>query len=326
MTMRNKVKCAIGSLGFLGFLVASPVYAQSMYQPYYYSSSQPYQQVTSMAPASHMESFAYDPNLDPKNVPYRAPTAYDEPPSKENAISLETKSGIDVGLQISDYEYQEPDYGVKLTGAKFGVTVDGYGNMGYDWFLGVDMRYAAGDSDYSGSGTQSGNFENIMDARLLVEKDFVYTHYSLAPFSGFGFRHFYSDERGTTSTGAEGYRRVNNLIYLPFGVKPRFRVTDDSRITTTLEYDLMLHGLQMSMLSDVDPGNPDLHNSQSGGYGLRADAMWEHASWGIGPYLIYWNISQSDTTCATGSLYTLCGYEPANNTVEGGIQFKYHFF
>lgn len=322
-------KLAVGiicGVGTIGLLLSTDAHAQSLYQPYYYSDPEPYQQVTSMAPAAHLESFNYDPKYDPKRVTYTAPTAYDVPQSSIDAIDLETKSGVNIGLQISDYSYQEPSLSVKLTGAKFGVTIDALGNLGYGWYLGIDTRYAAGNSSYTGSGTQSGNFENLLDTRLLFGKDFLYTQYALSPFSGLGFRHFYSDERGLSSTGSSGYRRVNNLLYLPFGVKPRFRVTEESRITTTLEYDLMLKGLQMSMLSDVDPGNADVHNSQKGGYGLRGDIMWEHKTWGIGPFLNYWNISQSNTVCSIGTVYENCGYEPANSTVEGGVQFKYHFF
>ena len=312
-------------LALVGFCVVLPVagQAQTMYRPYYYGTQQPYQQATPVQATSHLETFQYDPKLDPRNQAYITPTANDPSPAGINAIGLDTKSGIDVGLQISDYAYREPSLGVKLDGSKYGITIDGFGKLDYGVFLGVETRFAAGNSDYAGSGTHSGNFEDLFDARILLGKDVIFTRYALAPFTGIGFRHFYSDDRGVTSTGFYGYRRVNNLVYLPIGVKPRFRVTSESRITTSLEFDAVMKGLQMTMASDVNPGVTDIHNKQSGGFGIRAGAMWEHQSWGLGPFLTYWDIPQSDTQC--NSSYTLCGDEPANHTLEIGLQFRYHF-
>jgi len=121
-------------------------------------------------------------------------------------------------------------------------------------------------------------------------------------------------------------RRENSLIYVPFGIEPRFRVMSDARIATNFEYDYVVHGTQTSTLSDVDPGNPDLTNQQSRGYGLRGDIMWETPRWSAGPFFNYWSINQSDTICAAGSVFVICGDEPANHTFEGGLQFRYHFF
>jgi hypothetical protein len=54
--------------------------------------------------------------------------------------------------------------------------------------------------------------------------------------------------------------------------------------------------------------------------------MWQFKRWGFGPFFNYWHIEQSDTSCATGSTYGLCGYEPTNHTTEVGAQVRYHFF
>ena len=314
-------------LGAIAFLLAGAAAAQaeSMYQPFYMAPQQPYQKAEPMSSATQMPSYTYDPKLDPQNAPYKTPAAEDLARQGVGRITLASKSGVDMGIQASEYSYHEPSIGVSLNGPKFGVTLSAFGNLGYNVFLGLDGRYALGESDYKGSGTHNGNFENLLDSRLIIRKEFVQNYYALGPFAGFGFRHLYSDDRGLSSTGTSGYRRVNNMFYLPFGVLTRFRVTNDSRLSTSLELDAVLRGLQMSMLSDVD-GYADIHNKQTGGYGLRFDTMWEHQSWGVGPFVTYWDISQSNSLCSVGTSYTFCGVEPANHTLEGGIQFKYHIF
>jgi len=310
----------------LGSLLACNVRAQNLYVPYYYDSTVPHQDAYPMTATQPMYSYSYDPNLDTHKTPYVAPPAHQSANDLFQEISLSTPSGLTGGFQITDYDYKEPGLD-ELSGPKAGLTLNGAGKFDNGFFLGVKMRYALGWSDYNGSGTSSGHFENLFDVRPYLGKDFVFSTFSLSPYLGVGYRHLYSNDRGVTSTGDLGYRRTNNLIYLPFGVTPRFRVTDESLISTNLEYDAVLSGIEMTKLSDVDPGLPGVHNQQSSGYGLRADVMWEHQDWGVGPFLIYWNIDQSNSVCASGSVYSGCGfYEPANSTLEGGLQLTYHFF
>jgi hypothetical protein len=289
------------------------------------------QQTTAVAPSplSRLPTYTYDSKEDPAYVPYHVPEAHDVPPDNvPNANTLGTVSGLDVGLQVSSYKYREDSLDVTLDGTKFGITAAAAGKLDHGYFLAADIRYALGESDYSGSGTSSDNFENLWDIRGMFGRDFIFSRFSLSPYLGFGFRYLSSDDRGTSSTGFNGYRRENDLYYLPLGVKPRFRVTQDARIAATMEYDLLINGTQKSRLSDANPGLPDVTNNQGfgNGYGLRGDVMWEQNRWALGPFFNYWNIDESNIVCANGTVYVFCGDEPHNHTLELGIQFHYHFF
>jgi hypothetical protein len=72
-----------------------------------------------------------------------------------------------------------------------------------------------------------------------------------------------------------------------------------------------------------------VNNSQNSGYGLNLSVMYKEEKWGVGPYLKYWNIKQSNTVSGTytvnGSLYRGSVYEPANNTLEYGVKAIYRF-
>lgn len=327
------------SLFLLGLLFLSPnVFAQGEPQPFrapeeYTGNVQP---IVQPQPVATSPSFAYSQQdigtvqqQNPQPV-YVTPKAQDKLPGDDNKIKLSTISGLDLGVGLSHYTYREPSLSVKLSGVKYGFNGAVTGTLPRDFFWAGDVRYATGDSDYSGSGKNPNRPEDLWDARVLAGRDFALTSYGrsfdLSPYLGFGYRSFSSDDRGITSTGAHGYRRANDLYYLPLGVKPRFRATPNARISSTFEFDYMITGQQTTRLSDVNPGYPDIKNTQNSGRGFRGDVMWETKTWAAGPFLSYWNINQSDTKCATGTMFIVCGDEPHNHTLEYGVQFKYHLF
>ncbi|MDP9128603.1 MAG: hypothetical protein M3N08_10145 [Pseudomonadota bacterium] len=247
-------------------------------------------------------------------------------------ISLQTLSGSQVGLQISNYRYQEhteaeTDF-VRETGPKFGLTYDFNGIFPRGYFIDLGLRAAYGENHYTGSGTASGIPDWIFDARVTggIDLDFEnaiwgITSFDVSPYAGLGFRYLYNN----FATIAGGYDRYSHYLYLPVGVTPRFRITEQSRLSINLEYDQLLYGWQVSQLSDNNPGAPDLTSPQYRGYGLRTSAMWEWPKWSVGPYLEYWNIAKSDIGCASGSTITVCGDEPSNQTLEIGVQGRYRF-
>jgi hypothetical protein len=254
------------------------------------------------------------------------------PPQANNKApvdkSLATTPGLDLGLQGSYYQYQEPSFGPRLEGVKAGFTARATGIFVQKYFLTGDFRYAIGPSNYKGSGTAGDKVEDLFDMRALAGRDFKSDNFGLSPFIGIGFRYLQSDDRGTTTTGASGYLRQNALLYLPLGFTPRIRIDSDTRLSSTLEGDVVVGGTQTSHLSDVNPNFPNITNHQNAGYGLRGDIMLETHSWSLGPFITYWNINQSDMVCKPirGSALALCGTEPQNTTIEAGFQFRYHFF
>lgn len=192
-----------------------------------------------------------------------------------------------------------------------------------------DLRYAFGTVDYNsnGTGSASGEPDIYIEARALVGKDQVINDAVLSPYIGLGYRYLFNDGRGITNTGYGGYRRESNYIYLPLGIIHRRWLNDQASLESTLEYDQLLAGTQVSSLSDTGLGYSDATNSQSNGYGLKLSVKYQKANWAIGPYLYYWDIGQSDIVpeiqngVPTG--YGLV--EPKNNTVEFGFQASQRF-
>jgi hypothetical protein len=251
-------------------------------------------------------------------------------PAHAESTDLETQAGNDIGLSLSSYQYQEPGI-MSLKGAKMGLDLhvvrvsEGDGRL---IFRG-DLRFAAGTVDYNSvsTGSASGEPDWYIEARALVGKDWAINDAVISPYTGLGYRYLFNDGRGITSTGHGGYRRQSNYLYLPIGIIHRIALKDQARLESTLEYDDLLTGTQISSLSDVGGGYSDVTNNQSSGYGLRLSAMYQKNKWAIGPYVYYWNIGQSDIVpeiqngVPTG--YGLV--EPKNNTVEFGLKASQQF-
>jgi hypothetical protein len=235
-------------------------------------------------------------------------------------ISLATETGFELGVQVSQYRYQEHVVStaefMHETGIKFGFTADATKAFSSGYFITVDFRFAYSSNDYHSAptGTRGGIPDYLGDIRLLGGKDFTTDNFAISPYTGIGYRNLFNDLR---KAGAGGYRRDSQYVYLPVGVTPRFRVGGDARISTNLEYDYLLYGQEESYLSDISPAYHDTSNDQHDGYGIRGSLMYEKKSWSAGPFFNYWNIDRSAVTSE--------GYEPHNQTLEYGMQARYRF-
>jgi len=251
------------------------------------------------------------------------------PPPKPDIGEPKTQTSLEVGLQTSMYHYHEKDIGMKLQGPHGGVVMQATGALGGQWFARADIRAAYGEPNYKGSGEMDEMPDYIGDFRATVGRDLLWRRFGIAPYAGLGFRALYNDMRGVTTTGAHGYRRYSNVFFAPVGFQPSMRFFNGDRLTLTAEYDQLIRGWQKSMLSDAVAGYPDITNRQLTGYGLRGDLMYKHGDWSYGPFVNYWNINQSKVSCDTGVgpiVYTGCGVEPHNHTIEYGVQFRYRFY
>ena len=242
------------------------------------------------------------------------------------ADALLTRNGQELGLTLSHYKYEEPDF-MQLEALKLGL--DYATTLMIDaeqtWSMRVELRYANGQADYSSNGT--GEADNqpdwYVDARALFGKDFDYKSYVLKPYLGLGYRYLFSDLRGESSTGAQGYRRTSHYTYLPLGVVHRVGLANGSRFENTLEFDYLLLGQQKSYMSDYleaigySENSADVTNQQHDGYGIRLASMYQFSAWSVGPFLSYWNIGKSEVDPA--------GHEPKNNTLEYGLKGAYKF-
>jgi len=239
------------------------------------------------------------------------------------AVSLATRPGWEAGGQLAGYRYEEPDPGVKIWGPRIGPAGTYTYHHAGSWFLRGDARYSYGELRYQGSGTKDRIPDSILEGRGVFGMDFFPGGgVSLSPYAGLGYRYLYNDLRGTTSTGAAGYRRYSYYLYLPLGLTSRSGIGGQWTLATTIEYDYFLRGRQASLLTDVNPGYTDAYNAQRNGRGYRLSVMVEKDRWALGPWMHYWNIEDSDSARIS---QILLGIEPKNQTREAGVEVRYRF-
>lgn len=252
----------------------------------------------------------------------------------KSANPLMTRSGYEIGLQVSSYKYEEEVNGqffMSTEGRKLGFTFAATTKLKDDWFATLDMRHSRGDVEYkNNSFTRSDVPDHLWDIRGLMGADIELGSQVISPYFGLGYRNLFNDLR---VLGSGGYRRESEYVYLPLGITHRFGTGGMSRISTSFEYDyfksggFFLKGSQKTYLSDIDPNFNNPVNTQNQGYGLRLGLAYEEKDWSAGIFYNKWNIEDSDWVDIT--YYGLpSGYvarEPKNTTTETGVQVKYHF-
>ncbi len=239
---------------------------------------------------------------------------------------LKTLGGFELGALWSSYKYEEPGI-MNEKGHKLGLSGAYTTLLEDNAFLIASLRYATGKNTYTGSGTLDRAPDTMWEARFLSGKDYVNGDYALAPYLGLGYRTLHNDLRGTTTTGAVGYRRKSEYLYLPIGITHRIAVAPSGiqRIATNLEYDYFIRGRQTSTLSDTGLPLPEVVDYQKGGHGLKASVAYEmeHASFGL--YADYWKATTSPATYFVVGQSLFFVWEPENNTHEYGVFAKYRF-
>ena len=240
--------------------------------------------------------------------------------------TLKTQTGNNIGWSLSSYQYQEPGV-MSSKGIKIGLDLRTTKVLQNEQFIRSDLRYAFGTVDYNGSGSASGEPDWYIEARVLVGKDWLTNDAVFSPYIGLGYRYLFNDARGISSTGYAGYRRESNYFYLPIAIIHRMALNDQARLESTLEYDHLLAGKQITSLSDTGLGYRDVTNNQNSGYGLKLSVMYQKDNWAIGPYAHYWNIGQSDIKpeIRNGNPTGRGLLEPKNNTVEFGLKASQQF-
>lgn len=240
---------------------------------------------------------------------------------------LKTQTEHSIALSIASYQYHEPGL-MSSTGSKLGLEINTIKITRDNLVVRGDFRYAGGTVDYSSvnTGSAGGEPDWYIEARGLLGKDFYTQGARLSPYIGLGYRYLFNDARGLTTTGHWGYRRESNYFYLPLGLIHHMVIKEHGALVSTLEYDQLLTGKQISHLSDGGTGYGDVTNKQSRGYGVKLSILYQGNNWALGPYAHYWNIKESDWS----PLYqngrpvfntygqALGGVEPDNNTVEIG--------
>lgn len=248
--------------------------------------------------------------------------------SRSFAYDSNFKSGSDLGLTASYYKYQEPKV-MNIKAINLGASYTGTLASDNGWFLSGDLIGAISiNAKYSSDKTGTMSEKNwYIDPRALLGKNFAFESSALVPYVGCGYRYLYNDGRGVSSTRHSGYRRASNYFYLPTGITHKMNLTESSELVTNIEFDALIIGKQRSYLSDTRLYSGDLNNTQKSGYGLRLSSMLKFQDISIGPYLIYWNIKDSDAIYMDGIAKKDSGlfHEPPNNTLEAGLKISFHF-
>lgn len=248
--------------------------------------------------------------------------------------SVNTRSGNELGVSISSYVYEEPSLGMSTKGDKFGANHIGTAVLEEDWFVRDDIRFVIGSVDYVGSGYQAGAPDWYAEVRGMLGRDILSGNSVFSPYVGFGYRYLFNDLRGYSSDGSIGYRRESNYLYIPFGVTHRFNLESEGVIATTLEFDMLISGKQISRLSDLVghagySDAQDVTNVQAGGTGFRAEVMYEMDDWAFGPFVNLWRISGSDSVLKPVTQNGVTKWyffsEPQNRTTEFGMKTRFRF-
>jgi hypothetical protein len=240
---------------------------------------------------------------------------------------LGTSQGTELGIQVSNYLYQEELNGsflMSTQGNKLGLTANMTVVLSGDWYVKGDGRYAWGNVNYTGSGTKASNPDALAELRILAGRDFGIGNYLLSPYAGIGVRSLSNDLRGLTSSGAAGYRRESWYTFLPLGVTHRFALDGNARVSTSLEYDHLVEGRQRSYTTDFG-ATSDLNNVQKNGYGVLLSVAYETDEWSTGFFYQYWDIQDSEKGTYTDPSFVYVAIEPHNTTKEFGVQLKYRF-
>jgi hypothetical protein len=245
------------------------------------------------------------------------------------AAAAQTLPGWEFGIEGYHYTYREPNFVVQ-SGPSGGFSASYTYKVGAA-FLKTEGTADAGYLNYksNGTGTLNGIWDATGDFRLLAGADVMRNDwFGVSPFIGVGYRVLYDwSGNRTTSTGAVGYDRLSQYLYIPVGLGFSF-VAGDWILRPSAEFDYLIRGEQTSYVSQAG-ANGDLTNRQNNGYGLRAALLAETGTSvgriGFGPFVRYWKIKDSEPNVFTAGGVQFVGIEPANNTLEIGATLRWRF-
>lgn len=234
-----------------------------------------------------------------------------------------TREGPEFGVSISQFGYEEPGY-MNLEALNLGAEIS-YTKLLTPFtqsalqhlYLTGKLSYAFGQASYNNSAGVSASDLNITssESRVLIGKDLRLGAHVISPFVGIGHRRLYNDLRPLPN----GYRRVSDHTFTFIGVNLGFNNSSVEQVWSVVEYMQLASGHHHAQLSDINAGSADVRLSQSGGRGIKIEIMKRDRNWTIGPFIVYWDIPQSEVAGSPAV------FEPKNRTLEVGVKFKRHF-
>jgi hypothetical protein len=190
------------------------------------------------------------------------------------------------------------------------------------WPISLAGQIAYGQGDYAGTGTMRD--QPIQLYQLQVQSRHLDWLDGFRFTPAVGYRHFYNDARGFTSTGAQGYRRTSEYVFASLGLE-QF-LADNWRWSVNYRY--LLAAQQRTQLGDVRAEVGQLgmvKNKQRRGFGLNVGVCKTLSAWDLCPSFEYWRIADSDTESRrlNGDTYLLT--EPKNTTQTFQLLLHYKF-
>lgn len=269
--------------------------------------------------------------------------------ARENTAGIDApRHQSEIGAETFYFKYEEPNV-MKDIGLMQGV----YGLYAYRPsqenilyskiinFYRLEGRYMWGEIDYEAdNGATLDNVDDwAIETRGIIGKEYMdpASRTGITLFSGFGYRYLNDDTSSRTSTVGSatyyGYQREANYYYLPLGFEISKQPRNSWSFLIRGEYDVFIHGLQKSHLSDGNPfistKNDDIENAQHEGFGLRGSLQirktLSHVHLVLEPFVRYWNIEDSETVNAFVDGAYGNYIEPHNKTLEAGFKLGLQF-
>lgn len=248
------------------------------------------------------------------------------------------KKTYDFGIRMGSFYYEEPSV-MKEHGFIYGA----FGSFSYysssNLMFNIGLEGSSADLDYDGgiidletdkithfikkSNTDIFEVRTLIGYNLAMDEEHI-----TMPFAGIGYR--YWNDKGKS---IYSYEREIRYLYLPLGYKCIRQFSNGWQWGFSAEYDLFLKGEVCSHFSDVDLAynDPEVAQHFGNGFGLRLSfiicyLLKERFRLSIEPYLIYWNVEDSERGILThyGLSYRKI-FEPKNETRCFGLAFSFGF-
>ena len=229
------------------------------------------------------------------------------------------------GITSGWVNYLEPGY-ISFYGIMFGA--EAMAQLNYP--SGLDLRFESsllyGNIQYDGSvkdtvtgavgPLKAGAYDYLFIGKAKTEFSISKSEASeYLVNAGVGLR--YLDDRVNSTSG---YEREITYVFLPLGGRYEYKISGGSVFGVDLEYDFFVLGKVKSHLSNTNPSNPDVTNTQANGSGYRVQLeyrfLWGSKSLAFKPYYQWWEVGASDSAPFTTG-YILV--EPRNSTSFGGL-------
>ena len=227
------------------------------------------------------------------------------------AFAEDTKAAVKTQkyyAEIYTYAYDEPGVMDKKSSLPFiGVGVQDFGQAGRSGLI-YEARASYGETDYSSNGT--GTTEDTPTYVFSGEVSWLKSYNQYNVFAGLGYRYLFDGWGGqTTSTGAFGYDRKSQYVYLPIGM---MNYLENSGYFKA-QYNHLLSGNQTSYTGIGGGTHHDQNHHQDSGHGYAL----EYAPNGkYSMFLRYWDIGDSEVKAYRGGTQ----WEPYNDTTEFGVK------